>query len=381
MGINEIQTHRAVGDCIDTAMLISAATLKQYDKADTQLNTMTDATLEDRYTAAMAMFGYEKVIADDENVSIIFGKSGDEIGFDSWALVGDYLEDIFVSDMAVDNYSAYKKLIHPEGRIKYEVLSDKDGNQIFDDFEEALSCYIKIGDTDNKTIKFVNTGNDEKIEIAHKFGNEANNVLNNYYNSIFAKSNLTVNERDKFCIALNISSYKLKRNNIYNILNKAFDELIYSAKSNIVRSNSVDGEWSCIIANDKRPQDYTSINIIGTPIDNKLEVTVAVMHANEVIDAKKISAHVNLTDENSINGLFRSVYDNFKDFICNAPDSLDTDYDSPMISYNNDEIEKFMEKLEEHEYYEIPDLSDIEIKNISEGNPPNDEIIKKRRTR
>lgn len=379
MGINEIQTHRAVGDCIDTAMLISAATLKQYDKADTQLNTMTDATLEDRYTEAMKLLGYERVNADDEIVSIVFENGNNRIGFDGWSLVGDYLEDISLKPESKES-EMWEALLHPKNRITYSV-STKDNEHFFTEFDKALQFYIDIG-IENKSLNFVNESSRDKFEIA-QFSTDntaTNNVLNNYNSEILSKSNLTVNERDKLCIALNAASYKLKRNNVYNIIKNEFDKLIAAAKSKISANYAADGKWNCIIANDKRPQDYVSINIIGDALNDEVEITVAVLHSNETVDDKRIRIHLNPTDEDSLNNFVKIAHENFKDLIFNSTELLDTDYESKMIVYNHDCIEVFEQKLEDHEYYDMPDLSGIVVENFKTINA-GDDVLQKNRLR
>ena len=381
MGINEIQTHRAVGDCIDTAMLISAATLKQYDKADTQLNTMTDATLEDRYTEAMKLLGYERVNADDEIVSIVFENGNNRIGFDGWSLVGDYLEDISLKPESKES-EMWEALLHPKNRITYSV-STKDNEHFFTEFDKALQFYIDIG-IENKSLNFVNESESsrDKFEIA-QFSTDntaTNNVLNNYNSEILSKSNLTVNERDKLCIALNAASYKLKRNNVYNIIKNEFDKLIAAAKSKISANYAADGKWNCIIANDKRPQDYVSINIIGDALNDEVEITVAVLHSNETVDDKRIRIHLNPTDEDSLNNFVEIAHENFKDLIFNSTELLDTDYESKMIVYNHDCIEAFEQKLEDHEYYDMPDLSGIVVENFKTINA-SDDVLQKNRLR
>lgn len=379
MGINEIQTHRAVGDCIDTAMLISAATLKQYDKADTQLNTMTDATLEDRYTEAMKLLGYERVNADDEIVSIVFKNGNNRIGFDGWSLVGDYLEDISLKPESKES-EMWEALLHPKNRITYSV-STKDNEHFFTEFDKALQFYIDIG-IENKSLNFVNESSRDKFEIA-QFSTDntaTNNVLNNYNSEILSKSNLTVNERDKLCIALNAASYKLKRNNVYNIIKNEFDKLIAAAKSKISANYAADGKWNCIIANDKRPQDYVSINIIGDALNDEVEITVAVLHSNETVDDKRIRIHLNPTDEDSLNNFVEIAHENFKDLIFNSTELLDTDYESKMIVYNHDCIEVFEQKLEDHEYYDMPDLSGIVVENFKTINA-GDDVLQKNRLR
>lgn len=379
MGINEIQTHRAVGDCIDTAMLISAATLKQYDKADTQLNTMTDATLEDRYTEAMKLLGYERVNADDEIVSIVFKNGNNRIGFDGWSLVGDYLEDISLKPESKES-EMWEALLHPKNRITYSV-STKDNEHVFTEFDKALQFYIDIG-IENKSLNFVNESSRDKFEIA-QFSTDntaTNNVLNNYNSEILSKSNLTVNERDKLCIALNAASYKLKRNNVYNIIKNEFDKLIAAAKSKISANYAADGKWNCIIANDKRPQDYVSINIIGDALNDEVEITVAVLHSNETVDDKRIRIHLNPTDEDSLNNFVEIAHENFKDLIFNSTELLDTDYESKMIVYNHDCIEVFEQKLEDHEYYDMPDLSGIVVENFKTINA-GDDVLQKNRLR
>lgn len=379
MGINEIQTHRAVGDCIDTAMLISAATLKQYDKADTQLNTMTDATLEDRYTEAMKLLGYERVNADDEIVSIVFENGNNRIGFDGWSLVGDYLEDISLKPESKES-EMWEALLHPKNRITYSV-STKDNEHFFTEFDKALQFYIDIG-IENKSLNFVNESSRDKFEIA-QFSTDntaTNNVLNNYNSEILSKSNLTVNERDKLCIALNAASYKLKRNNVYNIIKNEFDKLIAAAKSKISANYAADGKWNCIIANDKRPQDYVSINIIGDALNDEVEITVAVLHSNETVDDKRIRIHLNPTDEDSLNSFVEIAHENFKDLIFNSTELLDTDYESKMIVYNHDCIEVFEQKLEDHEYYDMPDLSGIVVENFKTINA-GDDVLQKNRLR
>lgn len=379
MEINEIQTHRAVGDCIDTAMLISAATLKQYDKADTQLNTMTDATLEDRYTEAMKLLGYERVNADDEIVSIVFENGNNRIGFDGWSLVGDYLEDISLKPESKES-EMWEALLHPKNRITYSV-STKDNEHFFTEFDKALQFYIDIG-IENKSLNFVNESSRDKFEIA-QFSTDntaTNNVLNNYNSEILSKSNLTVNERDKLCIALNAASYKLKRNNVYNIIKNEFDKLIAAAKSKISANYAADGKWNCIIANDKRPQDYVSINIIGDALNDEVEITVAVLHSNETVDDKRIRIHLNPTDEDSLNNFVEIAHENFKDLIFNSTELLDTDYESKMIVYNHDCIEVFEQKLEDHEYYDMPDLSGIVVENFKTINA-SDDVLQKNRLR
>lgn len=379
MGINEIQTHRAVGDCIDTAMLISAATLKQYDKADTQLNTMTDATLEDRYTEAMKLLGYERVNADDEIVSIVFENGNNRIGFDGWSLVGDYLEDISLKPESKES-EMWEALLHPKNRITYSV-STKDNEHFFTEFDKALQFYIDIG-IENKSLNFVNESSRDKFEIV-QFSTDntaTNNVLNNYNSEILSKSNLTVNERDKLCIALNAASYKLKRNNVYNIIKNEFDKLIAAAKSKISANYAADGKWNCIIANDKRPQDYVSINIIGDALNDEVKITVAVLHSNETVDDKRIRIHLNPTDEDSLNNFVEIAHENFKDLIFNSTELLDTDYESKMIVYNHDCIEVFEQKLEDHEYYDMPDLSGIVVENFKTINA-GDDVLQKNRLR
>ena len=333
--------------------------------------------LEDRYTKAMKLLGYERVNADDEIVSIVFENGDNKIGFDSWTLVGDYLEDISLKPEKSKEYAMYEALLHPKNRITYSV-SSKVNEQFFTEFDKALQFYIDIG-TENKSLKFVNESSRDKFEMA-QFSTATNNILNNYNSEILSKSNLTVNERDKLCIALNAASYKLKRNNVYNIVKNEFDKLIAAAKSKISANYAADGKWNCIIANDKRPQDYVIINIIGDALNDEVEITVAVMHSNETVDDKRIRIHLNPTDKDSLNQFIELAHENFKDLIFNSTELLDTDYESKMIVYNHDCIEVFEQKLEEHEYYDMPDLSGVVAENFQTINA-GDDVSQKHRLR
>lgn len=335
--------------------------------------------LEDRYTEAMKLLGYERVNADDEIVSIVFKNGNNRIGFDGWSLVGDYLEDISLKPESKES-EMWEALLHPKNRITYSV-STKDNEHFFTEFDKALQFYIDIG-IENKSLNFVNESSRDKFEIA-QFSTDntaTNNVLNNYNSEILSKSNLTVNERDKLCIALNAASYKLKRNNVYNIIKNEFDKLIAAAKSKISANYAADGKWNCIIANDKRPQDYVSINIIGDALNDEVEITVAVLHSNETVDDKRIRIHLNPTDEDSLNNFVEIAHENFKDLIFNSTELLDTDYESKMIVYNHDCIEVFEQKLEDHEYYDMPDLSGVVVENFKTINA-GDDVLQKNRLR
>lgn len=335
--------------------------------------------LEDRYTEAMKLLGYERVNADDEIVSIVFENGNNRIGFDGWSLVGDYLEDISLKPESKES-EMWEALLHPKNRITYSV-STKDNEHFFTEFDKALQFYIDIG-IENKSLNFVNESSRDKFEIA-QFSTDntaTNNVLNNYNSEILSKSNLTVNERDKLCIALNAASYKLKRNNVYNIIKNEFDKLIAAAKSKISANYAADGKWNCIIANDKRPQDYVCINIIGDALNDEVEITVAVLHSNETVDDKRIRIHLNPTDEDSLNNFVEIAHENFKDLIFNSTELLDTDYESKMIVYNHDCIEVFEQKLEDHEYYDMPDLSGVVVENFKTINA-GDDVLQKNRLR
>lgn len=309
----------------------------------------------------------------------MFENGNNRIGFDGWSLVGDYLEDISLKPESKES-EMWEALLHPKNRITYSV-STKDNEHFFTEFDKALQFYIDIG-IENKSLNFVNESSRDKFEIA-QFSTDntaTNNVLNNYNSEILSKSNLTVNERDKLCIALNAASYKLKRNNVYNIIKNEFDKLIAAAKSKISANYAADGKWNCIIANDKRPQDYVSINIIGDALNDEVEITVAVLHSNETVDDKRIRIHLNPTDEDSLNNFVEIAHENFKDLIFNSTELLDTDYESKMIVYNHDCIEVFEQKLEDHEYYDMPDLSGIVVENFKTINA-GDDVLQKNRLR
>lgn len=63
-------------------------------------------SLDERYTEAMKMAGYELVETDPDSMATVtfrIENSNEKIGFDGWELVGQYLEDVVLNDEADAN--------------------------------------------------------------------------------------------------------------------------------------------------------------------------------------------------------------------------------------------------------------------------------------
>lgn len=304
-----------------------------------------EISLEERYTIAMEMAGYEPAQTEPDNMATVTFKTRNPdrmITFDGWQAVGMYLEDVVLSDET--EARRFDELIHPQGRIQFvtrnldgEGLMDGNNMTMYPDIESALHAYLNTGIVDGKAIGFRMAGQDASLHAVDLAHFDTVDMSNHMYGLSYVKRfvpEAAMNELEQIESMGRKVYDELIKENAYMKIWDTFHDLSMRARTDIARQNSEWGSWFGHIANSYRPQDYVEIDITGYSTHHEVVYTVAVLHANEIVDSKTLSVDIdrdNLVD--AMEKAYTTAQNEFGEFLKEAVEKLDTDLEYPMTAY------------------------------------------------
>lgn len=346
---------------------------KELEKSMDEMK-INQLTLEERYTEAMKIAGYESISVDsDELATIAFRntETGHTLRYDGWQLVGAELEKMPVSD------EAFEKLIHPEGRMEYYlkfpntvVPLEPPVIEKYKSFEDACKAYQEAGFVNGKTLGFSVQGEKPVDLVWYSSRSMMNDLYRLSQPPMSYASDLTVNELDELGKSARQMLTSLQKENAYIQLANAVTDVEMKMVSVIEhgdsgRVNEVAGRF----VSERRPQDYLDITVSDgggaydpaheSPDDNK-ELKIKVVHANEVIDCKFISVKMSRIMENGMQE-FANQGEGVANWLRESITKLDTDFmpygQSSFTFYSTFgmmSLEDHYEKLENAGYDRFP---------------------------
>lgn len=334
-----------------------------------------DLSLEERYTEAMKIAGYERIPTPEdrmiENVSFQHRETGEMVHSDGWGGIGGHLEDVTVNDNAMKE--RFEQLIHPQDRILFYTQNlNGDGDMTIKTYfgiEAALDAYIGADLTDGKTIGMMIGA--EQIKLASFDTVEFKNISEMISYPTISEI-ATVNELSDISKNRNMLQDALNLENTYSSLYQGYQEVIQNMHYSIDTQESLWGAWGGRIANNSRPQDYIEIDIVGYERTKELTFNIMSVHANEIVDSKEFTYKFtgdNLSEElmqalDAANNQFIIGEDNY---LMKTVQSLQTDYDKAFTLYapfKEQSFDKHYELLNLKGYESFPTqpLKDIDLK-------------------
>ncbi len=346
---------------------------KELEKSMDEMK-MNQLTLEERYTEAMKIAGYESISVDsDELATIAFRntETGHTLRYDGWQLVGAELEKMPVSD------EAFEKLIHPEGRMEYYlkfpntvVPLEPPVIEKYKSFEDACKAYQEAGFVNGKTLGFSVQGEKPVDLVWYSSRSMMNDLYRLSQPPMSYASDLTVNELNELGKNARQMLTSLQKENAYIQLANAVTDVEMKMVSVIEhgdsgRVNEVAGRF----VSERRPQDYLDITVsdgggaydpANESPDNNKELKIKVVHANEVIDCKFISVKISRIMENGMQE-FANQGEGVANWLQESITKLDTDFmpygQSSFTFYSTFgmmSLEDHYEKLENAGYDRFP---------------------------
>ena len=333
----------------------------KHDMAEKALNQLT---LEERYTEALRIAGYERIPVDpDELVTEVFknAETGHVLRCDGWQLVGMELENMTVPD---GDAGRFDELIHPQGRMTYylklpntENISGEPEIQSFKNFDEAAKAYQNAGFVNGKTLGYLVNGGKMMDLVSYSSRSMENDLFRLSKSPTYAVD-LTINELDELEKNGRQLLSNLQKENAYIQLADAISDIEMKVVSYIDRGetdelNNLAGRF----VNERRPQDYFDITVDGMKEKNLILRTV---HANEVVGEKMIPIKVEQIAENGVRAI---SHDGVADWLKENFSKLDTDY-MPMgqrsftlyATFGWNSLENHYTKLENAGYDRFPSV-------------------------
>ena len=297
--------------------------------------SIEELNLEERYTEAMQLAGFELAEPDSFGIATVVMKeiNGDRVfKLDGWQMVGTELEEL--QPLNESDRERFELLIHPKGRVSYYVINPIDPTTniiVYPDFNDALDTYTKM-QADGKRLGYVL--NESGIEYDLASFNTVT-MKNSFSEERTKFDELTQNELEEVRANNKHLVNVLRKDNVYHQLYMGFNEIaINHAVASIVRNKSEWGAWLGRIANTHRPQDYVNIDIMGYKIEHEITCKVEVVHANEIVHEKEITFNTrDYNFEESVREGMRSISVEFDEYLKDVVDLLDTDVEYPMQLY------------------------------------------------
>lgn len=298
-------------------------------------------SLEERYTKAMELAGYERTEVDD-----IFGiytvafknvNTEELIQADGWEMLGDELEKL--KPLSEIDTETFEHLIHPEGRISFYCKnlggtglgSDRE-RIIYPDLESAVRAYLSA-ETDGRVLGF-NFGNVERVisyfdtvNMQHRYVKEDTSI--SFYDE------LTINEKQLVKVSLENVSSILEKDNVYYAIYNGVSTIAIKCVADICAGKTEWGAWIGHIANLHRPQDYIDVDIMGYVRTHEVICNINAIHANEILAEKQITIRVESDDmEKSIRQGISDAIKQLDSYMHEVVEILDTDTNYPMQVYS-----------------------------------------------
>lgn len=349
---------------------LSMTDIENYEK-----QMVVDITLEERYTEAMRMTGYDRIETPTDSmatVSFVFRTAPERrIDADGWEALGEELEGM--SPILESDRAKYEDLIHPSGRIAYYTLNlegsgmDSDLKPVtYSNIKDALSAYL-MSDADGKQLGYIIHG--ELQCMSHFDHVDMKNHITSLSDPALYNEELAVNEKQ--IIRKSYSSMKtiLDKDNVYCALKAGVDYIENVCIGEVGRENTEWGAWSGRVANTHRPQDYLDINIMGYERPHLVIYTLSAVHANEIVQEMQYTVHTNperLVE--SIRQGTKNISEEIDEFLHMAVEKLDTDIIYPMqfySPYTNRELTEHYRKLENAGYDPLPLNQEQEVQVVT----------------
>lgn len=339
---------------------LSMKDIENYEK-----QMLQEHTLEERYTEAMRLAGYERAATPVDSmatVSFVLRSDSDvKINVDGWAAMGDVLEEI--EPVHESDRAKFEELIHPQGRISYYTRNlggsgaGSDLNPvIYPDIKNALEAYLQ-SEKDGKELGYMI--NDEKQCMSYFDVVDMKNHITSISDPAFYNEELAENERQMVMNSFSYIKPILDKDNVYCSLRTGVDFIGNECIKEIGYGNTEWGSWSGRVANAHRPQDYLDINIMGYERQHQIIYTLSAVHANEIVQEMQYIVHTNPENlTKSIRQGTKNISGEVEEFLHTAVEKLDTDIIYPMqlySPYTSRELSDHYRLLENEGYNPLPE--------------------------
>lgn len=202
-----------------------------------------------------------------------------------------------ITDFLMENYEKQLELenglIHPEGSVEYFTrnlggtgLGENSLEVKHQNFEDAFTAYRNAGLVDGKTLGVSIEG--RQIDLVWFNAVNMDHVLYRIAQppEMYC-ANLAVNELDELRLNGNKLLDILQKENTYIQLMESVSEIEMKMTADIQKNNMT--ELIGRFANNARPQDYFEIKLLSNEKTNIVGMNVSAIHANEVINEKKLT--------------------------------------------------------------------------------------------
>lgn len=344
---------------------------KMGENKNMEENLRTEMSLEDRYTQAMQLAGYERIpVNANELATVAFRniENGETIWGDGWQCIGSGLEEMSISD--IGNAQEFEELIHPQGRLKYYTKNPGDigpdgetKTVMHKSFEEAFKAYTESGWIDGKTLGFV-LGENSMPLIWYDFRSMENVLYRASDSAMRYAPDATQNELSTLRKNMNQAVVYLQKENVLVQLMQAVTDIKFRAVNKIFQRNVENlADVTGRLANYIRPQDYFEIGlspkielIEGNKGIRNWELFVRTVHANEVVGESKFLVSGNDIENKGVDA-FRNK--EFEEWMKAEVMNVDTDFmplgQRSFVFYNGlKALEEHYEKLERAGYERFP---------------------------
>ncbi len=306
-----------------------------------QIFNLLNLTLEERYTKAMKLAGYERTEVDDAFgvYTVAFRNKNTEelIQTDGWEMLGDELE--MIKPLSEADIKTFEHLIHPEGRISFYCKNlggtglgvDKE-SILYPDLDSAMNAYLSA-ETDGRILGY-KIGNIERVITYFDTVNMQNQFVKRDAGIGFFEE-LTVNEKQTIRESLERISSILNKDNVYHAIYDGISTVAHKCAADISAGKTEWGAWMGHIANSHRPQDYIDVDIMGYVTVHEVICNINVIHANEILSGKSVT--IKIDPEHMEESVRHGMADAIKlldSYLHEAVDILDTDYEYPMHLYS-----------------------------------------------
>lgn len=357
----------------------------QQDKAVVNEIDYGSMTMEQRYTEALKIAGYEIIPTPEGSPATVTIKNietGHEMGSDGWGGIAEHLESIEIQDATLREQ--YNNLIHPDVEIIYYTTINQETIK-HPNFETALKTYLDADLQYGKNIGVSIEGTNHDLAYTTYYNNYNNPDNDEKYIRGYVVTDKSLMEspyledfNKRVSAELSYQDFNEIKENI-NTLNQSLgQDMAYADVMrgyDAVRSEALDyylsiGELSSPtyfvrIANDSRPQDYVQFEIIGSKSTRDITATLTSVHANEVVDLKQLEVKLADGDFDSASVRAFEEIDNYftKDncYLREATNNLATDYDKSFTIYYPwyGTMEQHYQALADRGYEQFPNYEKI----------------------
>ena len=307
----------------------------------TQIFNLLNLSLEERYTKAMELAGYEKTEVKDVfgvyTVAFKNKKTEELIQTEGWEMLGNELEKI--KPLSETDIKTFDYLIHPEERISFYCknlggtgLGVDMENVSYPDFDSAIKAYLSA-ETDGRMLGY-KIGDIERVITYFDTVYMQHQYIMNINKSEFYE-NLTFNEKQFLKSTIEYASAILNENNVYQTIYEGICTVAHKCAADISVGKTEWGSWGGHIVNSRRPQDYIDVDIMGYVTTHKVICNINVIHGNEIVSEKSVTIKIEPENlEISVRNGITNAINELDSYIHEATKLLDTDYTASMHLYS-----------------------------------------------